>query len=101
MCSFLLNHSVPPRLEPIIGTLLVLPSGSNVTMEVAIFDAVPPVVKGDITWSPSGGVETFNGSYATVTLIDVRPGNPSEVTIVVSHPAQNVSHTFQLTVLGE
>ena len=96
-----LYHQVPPRLEPITESPLLWYTGSNVTMEVAILDAVPPVVKGDITWSPSGGVETFNGSYATVTLIDVRPGNPSEVTITVSHPAQNVSHTFQLIVLGQ
>ena len=89
----------PPRLVPLSKTPLVLPTGSEVTMDLAIFDAVPPVVFDHILWIPSGGVETFDGSHTTVTFRDVSPGNPSEVTVFVAHPARRIRFTFQVIVL--
>ena len=97
----LLNLPASPILVPITISPLVRPTGSEVTVEVAILDAFPPVVENNITWTPSTGVKTFNASYAALTLSDVSPGNPSEVTVVVSHQAKSVNYTFQLTVLGE
>ena len=94
---FRVDVIVPPRLVPLNKTDLFIPTGSEVTIiDLANFDAVTPVAMAHIWWIPSGGIETFDGSNATVTFRDVFPGNPFEVTILVFHPAQNVSYTFQL-----
>ena len=91
---------VPPKLRPVSESPLVFRTGSNVTLEVAIFDADPQVASSDITWIPGGRVKTFNGSHASATFTDVSPRNTSEVIVVVSHPAGNQTHTFHLTILG-
>ena len=76
---------VPPRLVPLNKTDLLILAGSEVTIiDLATFDAVPPVAMAHIWRIPSGGVKTFGRSNATVTFRDVFPGNPSEVTILVS-----------------
>ena len=76
-------------------------TASNVTLEVSIFDADPLVVLSDITWTPDGHAETFNGSHASATFRDIYPWNTSEVMVAVSHPAGNRSYAFRLTILGQ
>ena len=96
---FRVDVLVPPRLVPVSKTSLVAPAGSEVTIDLAILDAVPPVIAANLVWIPSGGVETFNGSHATVTYGDISPGNLSQVTALVFHPAQCVNfYIFQVEV---
>ena len=54
---------VPPKLVPLNKTDLFIPASSEVTIiDLANFDAVPPVAMAHIWWILSGGIETFDGS---------------------------------------
>ena len=95
------NNQVPPVIQPITKFPLLLPAGSSVVIELYILEAFPPVAGDAITWIPSGIVGTCNGSYASVTFTCLSPTNPSQVMVIVSHPAKEVKATFNISVLGE
>ena len=70
-----------------------------------VSDAVPPVIESNLNWQgnykSNQQTVTFDGERASLELNNLRVTDTGNITLIVNHPAGEISKYFELVVLGE
>ena len=66
---------------------------------------MPPVIESNLKWQGNYNSDhqtaMFDGERATLELNNLRVTDTGNITLIVNHPAGEISRYFELVVLGE